>query len=302
MSQIWRIHLNTDSLKTIDPKKFCFDNNVVGIGWRAPVSGPFQTPEQYISAAAVWYKDSQSWKIAVNAFCYNVAIDDLIWARDNQGNYYLGKITGDWSYQDLPINLEADILNVRPCIWQKVGTADAVPGKVASSFFSRRTIQRVHDETVRLYSEFIISDQGRVLQESTLEERSYQNDIFSIMSPDDCEDLVGLYLQYDLDYLLVPSSCKISTLTYEYSLVNKATGKPAVVQVKLGSVDINFDDYASIETDIYLCTTQGHFLGQPKANQHIIEPKQLLDFLSRRTSILPAKIRNRLLLYQQLYK
>ena len=299
--QVWRIHLNSDSIASVDPKQFCFDNNIVGVGWRAPSSGPFLTPEEYKASAVITYGQSTSWQAAINAICYGLQPGHLVWTRDGQGNYYLGRIEGDWQYQDAQSNLDADMLNIRPCIWHKVGTADAVPGKVASSFFSRRTLQHIYDEPVATYSKFLLENIDSPVTTQTLVNHTYDERVFSIMSPDDCEDLVGLYLQLEKDYLLIPSSCKASTQSYEYSLVHKLTGRPALVQVKLGTVDISYNDYSSVDADVYLCTTEGQYLGDPKANIHVIAASDLLRFLSGSAAILPEKLKNRLRLYQQLY-
>ena len=66
-------------------------------------------------------------------------------------------------------------------------------------------------------------------------------DLFDLIFPEDCEDIVGIYLQEKQGYRLIPSSCKLDTVKTEFVL-KTAEGK-AHVQVKQGNVDLHIDEF-----------------------------------------------------------
>ncbi len=57
---------------------------------------------------------------------------DLVWVRDNLGQYYVGRIDGPWEYRDAPEYRAVDIINVRRCQLHLVGRS--VAGKMAACF------------------------------------------------------------------------------------------------------------------------------------------------------------------------
>jgi hypothetical protein len=69
----------------------------------------------------------------------------FVWTRNRKAVYYLGRIDGDWLPEMTPEYVEADIVNVRPCIWTRVGTMDNVSGAVINAFRPAATLQNVSD-------------------------------------------------------------------------------------------------------------------------------------------------------------
>lgn len=114
------------------------------------------------------------------------------------------------------------------------------------------------------------------------------DDFFKLISSDDCEDVVALYLQVKKDYFLIPSTCKNNTLGYEFILKHRQTKKTAAVQVKQGCVDL--DDTLSKSADlVFLFSTEGRV----EANKENIVPlnkEELYQFVLSNKDILPAKI------------
>ena len=108
------------------------------------------------------------------------------------GIYYLGRITGPWAYIATVDHRRADVVNIRQCEWIKVGPVDAVPGKVLGSLSrASRTVQAVDDETVRIFSAYYYN--GHTISAFRYELPAVSPDIFSLLSSEDCEDLVALY-------------------------------------------------------------------------------------------------------------
>ena len=151
--QIWRITISTDAVEGVDPRRFCLERNILGVGWR--VDGPESLDwDAYNALGTEQYYDKgdRGWWPAVNAIANRMREGDLCWTRDRDGDYYLGRVAGPWHYDATRANADADIVNLRPCHWIRTGTVDSVPGKVLNSFRAGRTLQAVHDDTVSFYS------------------------------------------------------------------------------------------------------------------------------------------------------
>lgn len=284
---IWRINLKSASINGVNPRQFCLQNNIVGVGWRVDNQGEVLNWEQYYSSALKRYGD-KSWKKALNALKNRMKIGDLIWTRDKQNNYYLGRIISNWSYNSEPVNIDADILNIRECEWIKIGTVDSVPGKLVNSFIPASTLQRVTGHSIKLYSQAIFNEhKGEQVYHI---KELVSNDIFSLLSSDDCEDLVAMYLQVTEGYYLIPSSCKRSMMGYEFELKHRESGKSAVAQVKNGKVNLDATNYSNLDNEVYLFTTKGKYLGPEKENIHFIAVEEMLQFIKSHKAVLPNKI------------
>src|SRR5699024_3675297 len=117
------------------------------------------------------------------------------------------------------------------------------------------------------------------------------HDIYSLLSSDDCEDIVGIYLQLKHNYMIVPSSCKSDTMFYEFVLLNRNTHLPATVQVKNGKVNLHIDEYINEhEEDVYLFTTIGDYIGEKKSYIHCLCPEKLRRFIFYHADALPKKV------------
>jgi hypothetical protein len=286
---IWRIHLKAGSEAGIDQRQLCLDKGIVGVGWQIDYKTVPVTWDEYCETAKRDYGDNRSLKAALKAIKNRMQVDDLIWTRDWSGNYFLGRILSDWYYETDEECSKADIVNVRKCEWHKIGTEEAVPGKVVSSFRPARTVQIINDDTVCYFSQIIYNQ--KVGKPYYKVENLAGKDIFSLLSTDGCEDALAIYLQVTHDYYIIPSSCKDDTMTYEFELKHRRTGKSAVAQVKSGWEHLNIDDYHELETDVYLFATSGQYYGTPKPNITTIDPELIRKFLYEQTHLLPNKLK-----------
>lgn len=287
----WRINLKPGAQSGINARQHCLTKNVVGIGWQVEYKDQPLTADFYENKAIeVYYNDGdKSWWPAWNALYHKMEIDDLIWTRDRDGVYYLGRITSAWFYDTSKEASQADIVNVRKCDWKKIGTIGTVPGKLVNCFIPARTLQQVNDETVNLFSQLTYNEKSntKYYQPAPLAGK----DVFSLLSSDDCEDALALYLQMTKNYMVIPSSCKSDTMSYEYELVHRMTKEKAVVQVKNGIVNLNTDDYQNIEGNIFLFTTKGEYYGQEYNNVCCVKAEEIKHFLYDNINILPNKMK-----------
>ena len=287
---IWRMNIKTDAEEGIDPSKFCIRRNILGVGWQVNEDVLIDWDAYYAEGKKKYYeKGDRGWWPAVNAIRNRMAFDDLCWTRDGDGNYYIGKIVGEWKYCSDVDFRRADVVNVRPCKWFPTGGVDSVPGKVLNSFRAPRTVQAVYDETVSFYSKLIYNK----LSEKDAYDLSSQDDLdlFALIGPEDCEDIVAIFLQEKFGYRLIPSSCKLDTKMTEFVL-RKPDGK-AHVQVKQGAVDIHLDEFAHDPCDPcewFLFTTNGRYVGRGHDHLHCLDPSNTRDFALANRELMPSRV------------
>ena len=290
---IWRINLKSDAEEHIDQRKFCIENNILGVGWS--VDGGYNGMDwaaYYVLGMETYYeKGDKGWKPALNAIRNRMEIGDLCWTRDWDGKYYLGRVSGDWEYCVKQDYIDADIVNIRACNWVSIGNVDSVPGKVLNSFRARRTVQAVHDTTVNNYSKFMYNS---VIGNDVYPIDNIEADLFALIFPEDCEDIVGIYLQVMGDYTLIPSTCKKDTLKIEFVLKN-ANGDRANVQVKQG-IELDIRDFYQENQDDssewFLFSTIGKYKGQPANHIHRLCPEEMLEFVFEHRNRMSDRVRN----------
>ena len=257
----------------------------MGFGWPIQTDARSVTWEEYKEKAKEKY-GGRGWKTATNGLYKRINVGDLCWTRDRFGIYYLGRIESDWRYVDTPEHRRADIVNVRDCRWLQVGEEDAAPGKVVNSLNVGGTLQRVTGEAVREYSKSLFNTlSGEKLY--SLETR--QQNLFDYLHPDDCEDLVAIYLQ-NKGYALFPSTAKVSTPRYEYVLKHQETGRKAFVQVKAGRVSLDATSFAALDGDVFLFTTHGERIGSAP-NVQFLSPSEIRHFAEANCHMLPDRVR-----------
>jgi hypothetical protein len=288
---LWRINLKPANRTGYESRKYCLDNKIVGIGWQLDNIIESVSSETYESLGRIKYPKatSKGWSNAWNAIFYKMQINDLVWTRTTDGNYFLGRITSEWRYDFSSEAVNNDIANVRDCEWVKVGLIDKVPGKVVRSFMPSSTLQRVEGINTMMYSQQLYNELSTTsFYQLTI---SSEQDIFSLLSPDDCEDVVGLFLQIKHGYIMIPSSCKRDTVGYEYEFIHKTTATKAVAQVKSGNISIDRNDYIGIDARVFLFATNQKYTGEESDNITCLDTEELKEFMQGYHSLLPDKVK-----------
>ena len=282
---LWRLHLRPES-NQVDPVQLCIRRGVVGIGW--PVSRRPADRDEYWALGSVEY-GNPPWSKAVRAIACRMSVGDLVWVRDFLGQYHLGRITGGWEYRDEPEYRDADIVNVRPCKLYPI--RGAIPGQIVRSFIPSATLQQINDDTAKLFSILTYNElSGEMMDIPTMP--SVEHDMFSLLLPEDLEDIVGLYLQSSKRYFLLPSSRSRnnSTMGYEYQLIHAGTGEPAYVQVKSGGVQLDPADYYESSDQFYLFSPAGYVRKSEEERIVCITRPSIKKFMKANTQILPRTI------------
>ena len=152
---VFRIHIRPNG-GLADPSisfEYCLKENVLGLGWQTNSQNNRASWDEYEKEASEKYGSSDLSR--VRYLKNNIRINDLIWTRDTQGNYYLAKVEAEWEYFSNKNAQDADIVNIVRCNIIKVPSVDDVPGKVVACFRPSRTIQAIRDETALNYSEYL---------------------------------------------------------------------------------------------------------------------------------------------------
>lgn len=240
--ELYRMHLKTDvksNEKRQELIKYCIQNQCLAIGWsflhknhdiRSMDCLDRVAKEHYVRIPA-----------AISTF-RKINIDDLIWTRDLDGNGYLCRVKAEAKpYEDQQLDIGC-ILKVDLV---KIGTN--IPGRVVSSFAFSRTIQRICDEKIILYSQLLYN-----LKTGS----NYYNieqtdlDLFGLLHPLDVEELVCCYVQFKYDAILSKNSIAKQDTTIKiegefYPRVPTPDYQSIVLQVKTGGSYVPVQQYKS---------------------------------------------------------
>lgn len=165
--------------------------------------------------------------------------------------------------------------------------ADEVPGKVTACFRPTRSIQRISDPTIGLYS--------RQLWNKLSQRQDYDisgngiKDIFSCLDSEATEDLVFIYLQFK-EWIVIPNSRKTDTKAYEYVLIKRDSAERAVVQVKTGKERLNRNHWKGRKEKVFLFQAKGYYDGDASPDVITISPEELFNFMVEQRRFLPGKI------------
>ena len=135
---IWQLHLRPKvGVGADDPErvvKFCRDHSVLGMGWAVDAD-----PDENISWSD--YKErAGEMNGNVRRWKEDVKINDLVWTKTPNKEYYLARVTGEWRYEPAPEFVDIDMVNIREVEIVSVGNESQV-GKVA---FGRLTLSRIN--------------------------------------------------------------------------------------------------------------------------------------------------------------
>lgn len=293
--QLWRIHIKPDAQKGIDPVDFCLQRNIAAIGWavsRSPTSKDdyrsLVEAEYPAHFSESWPNWRRSWCPAANAILDHINNGDLIWTRNQQAKYFLGKIDGDWQYNGSTEHTDADVINIRPCQWIEVGLMDNVPGSVINSLNRRAAVQRVVDTNALLYSQYLHAK--LTAQHFTPPDEKRNVDVLQLLSADDLEDVVALFLQATKGYRLYPTTCKLSTKAIECLFVSPESGERIGMQVKGGHEPVDQDVYSTFGHLVYLFSASGTYLGNSHAHVRCLSPDEVRTFTIEHRKTMPARI------------
>lgn len=279
-------------------RAYCRRAGVVGIGWgRWTLTVPDRAPLKDVLAEIGGIEGWKAGGHTVRRLAVDAERGDLVWNRDSSGAYWLGRITGPWSFDGSAEASKWDLNNVRDCEWLAQSYRDwEVPGAVVRSFtgpgssFSRvapderggwRVTELIWQQTKDPKAESPALDPEEVITD--------------LLDPTDAEDLALLYLQ-SLGWLLLPSSRMNDTPLYEAALKHIDDGRLAVVSVKSGGknkvpVSAVVDAVEEQGAEVFVFSTHESFDGDPEQlGATKISKAEIAEFMTARPELLPPRI------------
>ena len=180
-------------------------------------------------------------------------------------------------------------MNVRACKWFKTGPVDSVPGKVLNSFRTGRTIQAVSGDASNFYSKLVYN---RLSGEDDYDlSHDAKGDFFDLLRPEECEDIVAIYLQEKRGHRLIPSTCRRDTMMAEFVL--RKVGRKALVQVKQGNQTLDSNDFNDDPDDPvqwFLFATSGKYVGGDRNHVSCLNPEEMRMFAINNRALMPRRI------------
>jgi len=285
---IFRIHIRpTGGLNNKEFSfEYCVKNNLLGVGWQIS-----KEPNEMIDWDTYEKKAVEEHEGDISVVRYIkqwVSKGDLVWTRDTEGQYYIAKILSPWEYFENQEAKDADIVNIFRVKMIKIGSTDEVPGKIIACFRAQRTIQAIYDKAAVIYTK-LLWNQLNGKSEYEIEEKI--ESVWSLLSAEQVEDLVFLYLQVN-NWYVIPHSRKKDTMAYEFYLINKVSFERAIVQVKTGKSRINLDGFHGYKEQIFFFQPSNYFDGTGQKNHNIIKPEEIESFVKNNQKIIPSNILN----------
>lgn len=297
---IWRTKLRSlkpgvDHVVQVD---HCLNDGLVGIGWG--IDGlPSGAPLTDVVLAAIASNTSKGWgrraAATVRQFGADAQRGDFVWTRDLHGRFRLGKIVGDYRYENDRTAQETDTHQVRRAEWSAEPLSDLrMPGAVIRAFSGpASSFDRISNHGARRYTgwlwEMLHGGRPASLKFSKAE-------VLRQLEPYDLEDLVYTWMQVSGGYLALPKARRTDTPAYEWTMLHRTTEKPAIVQVKSGhdqAVDLEALAAAAPDaaTTVFAFSAAGLYSGDPARPVIKIASEDLLRLVDDHPGLLPPRVR-----------
>lgn len=196
---VWRIKINSGRPDVTDwdgARAYCREAGVVGLGW-----GDLQgiTGGASLNEVLAAVEETPGWAPTgprmIRRLAENADDGDLVWTRDRRGAYWLGRITGDWFFDDSDGAVKWDLGNVRPCEWIQEPFRDyEVPGSVVRNFAGTgETFRRIKQPAAMRVTEMLWA---RSSDPDAPRPAIPVGEVLSdLLDPIDVEDIVLIWMQ-----------------------------------------------------------------------------------------------------------
>lgn len=281
---LWRLQTNTASEQHGDIAGLCLKNGIMAMGWSIK-----ETPSEnhcgklsFDEYKTLYTTNNNEKRVNSNVtnLAYSIEEDDLVWMR-YCGIYYLGRVCKNsvWQYICDKEAVEYDAFNQRTNIeWHKIGDESQIIGAISTSLIRGKTLQMIHKEGACDFSKWMYNRVAGCEYYNDINFKSSIGTFFSSISPYECEDLLCLWLYSKFGYIVIPSTCKPATQTYECVLVDPRTGKHIYPQVKNGEQTLYAEDFSHLDGEVWLLSTKGIVFADESKNIFRADPETLYSF------------------------
>ncbi|KLD41754.1 hypothetical protein [Lactiplantibacillus plantarum] len=284
----WRAKGKGGPNHDVNSYEYFIKNDCVSCGYSFPYADGREHIQSLSDFKKFWhdqngeYKSAPKWnRQGVHFLFDNLKKGDFIWTR-KAGQYYVAEVPDspenlfyfDAGSDATAFDCSAQLNNIH---WIKVGAEADVPGSVSVyNFYSsigridvRENLYKINDIQYTATGLFSAVKAGVLSPKGIKKINFNRHDLFSLIRYSDTEDLVALWLFDKFNYIVIPSTNKLSTQKYEFVLLNASKNlngkyrdsKNIYIQVKNGAIDLKSKDYTSLLKDdrneVWLVTTSG---------------------------------------------
>ena len=114
--------------------------------------------------------------------------------------------------------------------------------------------------------------------------------LLALLSAEDLEDVVALWLQVTVKCAVFTSTCKNDTKDVEGILVTLDEGNRIGFQVKSGESPIDRNKYATFDGKVYLFAASECYLGDHNDSCVYIQPDTIRQFVMANKKIMPGRV------------
>lgn len=293
---LWRTKLRStkDGIDHGGQERHCFADQVIGVGWA--IEGLSSGASLDEVTEAIEAVDLKGWRKRaaqqVRRFAELAQIGQLIWTRDKNGRYHLGRFTSDWRYDSSKIAFETDLHQVRSVLWAPETFSEVdIPGAIMRSFIGQtNAMQRILDPAARVFSVELWND----MHDAPPRPSRPDEVTIQLLSPGDLEDLIYVWLQYSKGYVMVPNARQASTPVYEWTMVHRDTNRRAIIQIKSGKTPVEIlgllEAADDAEADAFAFAASGSYSVERDPQVTYLDLDELTDFANSQKALLPWRV------------
>lgn len=308
LPQVWitKVRTTREGIRQESQINFCEDNCLIGIGWGEETQVTGAHLESVLNAVREnknpgWGKRAAQ---TIERFALQASVGDYVWTRDHEGAYRLCQIQGEYFFENDSKNINVDLHQLRDVEWCKIGGEATVseltaPGAVVRAFTGQRlAFSRCHDTAARLLTQkYWLDHKGE--STDSLPALSRNDIIEHVLDPNDLENLIYIYMQSELDYMVMPRDRRPDTPAYEWMMISRDTGNKAMVQVKSGDAGSKENVTAlanaarEIKADAYWFSTKCSEEVKKACfdrNVSTISIGDVLTFVEQKNAVLPERL------------
>lgn len=306
----WKLSIKPDSKKGFSAFLKCKNKSLLGLGWHHAYLS--KKPSNLEDAKKLVKGKWKKWPYQLKYLLEDMEVGDHVWIHQN-GKYYLCKPTDTDILYGNSIDTDYDSYDLghaRKATWIVVPDK-FVTGSIQRGTIAQRTIQKIKisDQEIKfnkyIFDKLLKKDKWEPKIDIDKLEKLLKDilstDLFSLMSPDDVEDVVSAYMQ-DKGWILIKSTCFRSKPKFEFSMLNKK-GEMAHIQVKSGKSPNplkpeKYKDYAGEKNLIYLFTTNAKpYPGTSVSGVHTIPQDALHKWVINNLWAITLPLKSRLWIF-----
>jgi len=306
----WKLSIKPSSQKGFNAFEKCREKSLLGLGWHHAYLS--KHPSDLSVAKRLVKGKWNKWPYQLKYLIEDMKAGDHVWIHQN-GKYYLCEVKDEQILYGSAIDSDYscyDLGHARKAIWVVIPDK-FVTGTIQRGTIAQRTIQKIkiterEVEFNQLLFEKLHKNSAwepKIDTETLVESLSSisSSELFSLMSPDDVEDVVSAYMQ-GKGWMLIKSTCFRSKPKFEFSMLNKK-GDIGHIQVKSGKYPNplkpkSYESYAGNKNLIFLFSTNKNpYPGKSASGVHAIKHDEIYKWVISNLWAITLPLKSRLWIF-----